>query len=181
MSAPSATTLVTFDWLALAPVAVPALGAVLVLVVDVLAPRLVRLHAAVGVLALVAGIALAVPGALRSADDPLRTLCLPAPDGACLYEAGPLASALQLGALASALVVLLLSWPGADPRDHLRGGPAVIVSLVLAATAGAAGVAAAHDLGSWLVCLELATLPAIALVALRGDGPAGRGAARWRC
>ena len=176
MSAPAAGTLVTFDWLVLAPVAVPALGAVLVLVVDVVAPRLVRLHAAVGLLALAAGIALAVPGALRAADDPLRTLCLPAPDGACLYEAGPLASALQLGALASALVVLLLSWPGADPRDHLRGGPAVIVSLVLAATAGAAGVAAAHDLGSWLVCLELATLPAIALVALRGDGPAGRGA-----
>ena len=72
--------------------------------------------------------------------------------------------------------MLLLSWPGTDPRDHLRGGPAVLVSLVLAATAGAAGVAAAHDLGSWLVCLELATLPAIALVALRGDGPAGRGA-----
>ena len=176
MSAPTATALVSFDWVVLAPVAVPALAAVLVLVVDVVAPRLARLHAAIGVLALTAGIALAVPGALRSADDPLRTLCLPAPDGACLYEAGPLASALQLGALASALVVLLLSWPGADPRDHLRGGPAVVVSLVLAATAGAAGVAAAHDLGSWLVCLELATLPVIALVALRGDGPAGRGA-----
>ena len=124
---------------------VPALGAVAgAWSCDVLAPRLVRLHAAVGVLALAAGHrARPVPGALRAADDPLRTLCLPAPDGACLYEAGPLASALQLGALGSALVVLLLSWPGADPRDHLRGGPAVLVSLVLAATAGAAGVAAA--------------------------------------
>ncbi len=171
----AATSLVTFDWLALAPVLAPALGAVVVLLLDALAPRLVRLHAGLGVLALTAGIALAVPGTLRAADDPLRTLCLPAPDG-CLYEAGPLASALQLGALASALVVLLLGWPGTDPRDHLRGGPAVVVSLVLTATAGAAGVAAAHDLGSWLVCLELATLPAIALVALRGDAPAGRGA-----
>ncbi|HEV7194708.1 MAG TPA: proton-conducting transporter membrane subunit, partial [Pedococcus sp.] len=56
------------------------------------------------------------------------------------------------------------------------GGPAVLVSLVLAATSGAAGVAAAHDLGSWLVCLELATLPVIALVALRGTTAAGRGA-----
>jgi NADH-quinone oxidoreductase subunit N len=172
----ASTGLVTIDWVVLAPVLVPALGAVVVLVLDVLVPRLVRVHAAVGVLALTAGIALAVPGAVRAVDAPLRTLCLPAPDGACLYEAGPLASALQLGALASALVVLLLMWPGADPRDPLRGGPAVLVSLVLAATAGAAGVAAAHDLGSWLVCLELATLPAIALVALRGDAPAGRGA-----
>ena len=172
----SATSLVSFDWSVLAPVLVPALAAVVVLVLDVVAPRLVRLHAAVGVLALAAGIAFTVPGVLRAGDDPLRTLCLPAPDGACLFEAGPLVSALQLGALASALVVLLLSWPGTDPRDPLRGGPAVLVSLVLAATAGAAGVAAAHDLGSWLVCLELATLPAIALVALRGDAPAGRGA-----
>lgn len=178
MIAPTAASasLVSFDWLVLGPVVVPALGAVVVLVADVLAPRLVRVHATLGVLALAAGLALAVPGALRAGDDPLRTLCLPAPDGACLFEAGPLASALQLGALGSALVVLLLSWPGTDPREHLRGGPAVLVSLVLAATAGAAGVAAAHDLGSWLVCLELATLPAIALVALRGDVHAGRGA-----
>jgi NADH-quinone oxidoreductase subunit N len=171
----AATSLVTFDWLVLAPVLAPALGAVLVLLLDALAPRWSGLHAAVGVLALTAGIALSVPGTLRAADNPLRSLCLPAPDG-CLYEAGPLTSALQLGALAAALVVLLLAWPGTDARDHLRGGPAVLVSLVLAATAGAAGVAAAHDLGSWLVCLELATLPAIALVALRGDAPAGRGA-----
>lgn len=170
------TGLVSFDWAVLGPVLVPAIGAVAVLVLDVIAPRLVRLHAAMGVFALAAGFALAVPGALRSGDDPLRSLCLPAPDGACLFEAGPLASALQLGALGAALVVLLLSWPGTDPREDLRGGPAVLVSLVLAATAGAAGVAAAHDLGSWLVCLELATLPPIALVALRGDAPAGRGA-----
>jgi len=33
MSAPSVTSLVTFDWLTLAPVAVPALGAVLVVAV----------------------------------------------------------------------------------------------------------------------------------------------------
>jgi len=167
---------VTLDWLVLAPVLAPALGAVLVLLVDAAAPRLARLHAVVGVVALVAGAALSVPGALRSVDEPLRTLCLPAPDGACLYEAGPAASALQLTALLSALVVLLLAWPSGDPTSPLRGGPAVLVCLVLTATAGAAGVAAAHDLGSWLVCLELATLPAIALVALRGTEGAGRGA-----
>ena len=59
MSAPAATSLVTFDWVVLAPVAVPALGAVLVLVVDVLAPRLVRLHAAVGALVLAVSFRLA--------------------------------------------------------------------------------------------------------------------------
>ena len=39
-------------------------------------------------------------------------------------------------------------------------------ALVLAATAGATGVVGAQDLGTWLVALELATLPVIALVAL---------------
>jgi NADH-quinone oxidoreductase subunit N len=173
---PATATLVSIDWLVLAPVLAPAAGAVLVLLLDAVAPRLTRLHGAVGVAALAAGFALAVPGAVRTADLPLRTLCLPAPDGACLYEAGPLASALQLGALGSALVVVLLMWPGERERLSLRGGPAVVVSLVLAATAGACGVAAAHDLGSWLVCLELATLPVVALVALRGTEAAGRGA-----
>ena len=173
---PAAATLVSIDGLVLAPVLAPAIGAVLVLVLDAVAPRLARWHGAVGVVALAAGFALAVPGAVRTAGLPLRTLCLPAPDGACLYEAAPLASALQLGALGSALVVLLLIWPGERERLSLRGGPAVVVSLVLAATAGACGVAAAHDLGSWLVCLELATLPVVALVALRGTPAAGRGA-----
>lgn len=171
---------VSFDWLALAPVVAPAGGAVAALVLDAVLPRSLRLHAPIGVLALAVGIACAVPGVGRPASSPWRTLCLPAPDGACLYESGPLVSAFQVAALASALVVLLLMWPtgqrGRDAGGAERGGPAVLVSLVLAATAGAAGVAAAHDLGSWLVCLELATLPAIALVALRGTRAAGRGA-----
>ena len=173
-------TMVSIDALALAPVLAPAAGAVLVLVLDVLAPRLRTAHHALGLLALAAGVAFAVPGALRGETDPVRSLCLPAPDGACFYEAGPLASALQIGALASALVVLLLVWPAGGSRDsapeQLRGGPAVTVALVLSATAGAAAVAAAHDLGSWLVALELATLPAIALVALRATRSAGAGA-----
>jgi NADH-quinone oxidoreductase subunit N len=171
------TSLVSIDAAALAPVLAPGLGAALVLLIDVVAPRLRAAHAAVGVVALVVGLAFAVPGALGSQSSPVRTLCLPAPAGACFYEAGPLTSALQLGALASALVVLLLVWPGPMPEgDELKGGPAVLVALVLAATAGATAVAAAHDLGSWLVALELATLPAIALVALRGTGRSGAGA-----
>ncbi len=171
------TSLVRVDWLALGPVLAPAAGAVLVLLVDAAAPRMARLHAVVGLLALLAGAALSVPGTLQPAAEPVRTLCLPAPDGACLYEAGPAASALQLVALVAAAVVLLLAWPEASPESlRSRGGPAVEVCLVLTATAGATGVAAAHDLGSWLVCLELATLPVIALVALRGSAAAGRGA-----
>jgi NADH-quinone oxidoreductase subunit N len=186
---------VSFDALVLAPVLAPAAGALAVLVLDVVSPRLRGPHYVVGLLALVAGLAFAVPAALGVESAPARSLCLPAPAGACFYETGPLAAALQLGALASALVVLLLVWPdrgtgpgtepGTEPRadthlqtarDPLRGGPAVLVALVLAATAGATAVAAAKDLGSWLVALELATLPAVALVALRGTSRASAGA-----
>ncbi|KQZ89282.1 hypothetical protein ASD62_08155 [Phycicoccus sp. Root563] len=171
------STVASLDWPVLGPVLAPAAGAVVVLVADAVAPRVARLHAVVGVLALLVGAALALPAALGSTDVPRRSLCLPAPDG-CLYEAGPVVGALQVGALLAALVVLLLVWPPrSGTRDQLlRGGPAVLVALLLAATAGATGVAAAHDLGSWLVCLELATLPAIALVALRATPDAGRGA-----
>ncbi len=203
------------DAAVLAPVLAPAGGALFVLVLDAIAPRRGAVHAWVGVLALVLGISSAVPGALRAPGNPLRTLCLPAPDGACFYDAGPLASALQLGALFSTLVVLLLLWPvppvptpapaapaapaapgqpsprfwvpgrrGSAASAHpiagggapMRGGPAVLVALLLAGTAGATAVAAATDLGSWLVALELATLPAIALVALGGTRPAIEGA-----
>jgi NADH-quinone oxidoreductase subunit N len=174
------TEVVSFDVMALGPVLAPAVGALLVLVLDVVAPRLRRAHHVLGLVTLAVGCALALPGALGVESAPVRSLCLPAPDGACFYEAGPLASALQLGALASAFVVLLMVWPGPGPEqpgtDPLRGGPAVLVALVLGATVGAAAVAAAHDLGSWLVALELATLPAIALVALRGTVRAGAGA-----
>ena len=185
-------SLVSIDWLVLAPVVAPAAGALACLVFDALFPKLGRVYGPVGALALLAGLVFAVPAALRSTGQPARTLCLPPPDGTCLYEAGQLVDAFQAAALASALVVLLLMWPHAETRAEaraaghaeasnglssgLRGGPAVLVSLVLAATSGAAGVAAAHDLGSWLVCLELATLPVIALVALRGTATAGRGA-----
>ncbi|HEV7145951.1 MAG TPA: proton-conducting transporter membrane subunit [Pedococcus sp.] len=169
-------SLVSIDWLALSPVVAPVAGAMACLVLDAIFPRLVRPYGMVGVLALLAGLAFAVPAALRPTGQPRRTLCLPSPDGTCLYEADRLVSAFQGAALASALVILLLMWPRDEASDTQRGGPAVLVSLVLAATAGAAGVAAAHDLGSWLVCLELATLPVIALVALRGTAAAGRGA-----
>ena len=41
-------------------------------------------------------------------------------------------------------------------------------TLLLAAATGGVGVAASRDLGTWLVTLELATVPVVALVALRG-------------
>lgn len=193
---------VAFDWFALTPVLAPALGALLVLVIDAIAPRARMAHLGAALVALGSGAAVAGYGATRS--EPLRSLCLEAPDGACLYGAGVMASVLQLCALVAAAVVLLMligdTWrtraadagasdagtsdartsdartSDAGTRDALRGGPAVAAALVLAATSGATAVVAAQDLGTWLVALELATLPLIALVALAARREAVHGA-----
>ena len=140
-------------------------------------PRLVRLHAAVGVLALIAGIA--ARGARARCARP-TTRCA---RSACQRRTVPASTRPDRSPAPSSSVPLGVGpgraaarWPGADRATTCAAGRPSSCRCVLAATAGAAGVAAAHDLGSWLVCLELATLPAIALVALRGDGRAGRGA-----
>ncbi|MGI8716665.1 MAG: NADH-quinone oxidoreductase subunit N [Lapillicoccus sp.] len=165
--------MISFDLLILLPVLAPAVAAVLVLGVDVVAPDAPRVHYGVAFLSLAVGL-LGTVGALGAKPgDSRRTLCLP--DGsACFYAASPLAATLQVAVLLAAAVTLLLAWP--LERRTRPGRTAVTVSLLLAATSGAAGVCAAHDLGSWLVTLELATLPVIALVALPGTRRALAGA-----
>jgi NADH-quinone oxidoreductase subunit N len=164
---------ITVDVGTLMPVLAPVLGAVVVLVVDVLDPRAQRVHYAVAFIALVIG-TFGTLGALGSpTGDRLRTLCLP-DGGTCFYSATALTATLQLAALLAAAVTLLLAWP--SERSDERGRTAVTVSLLLAATGGAVGVAGARDLGSWLVALELATLPVVALAALPGTRRALAGA-----
>ncbi len=157
----------------LLPVLAPAVGAAVVLVTDVAAQHLRRAHYVIALASLVVGAVATFAGLGVVVGDARQTLCLPG-GGQCMYAAGSVASALQLAALLAAAVTLLLSWP--EDKDQPRGGTAVIVSLVLAATAGATAVAGARDLGSWLVALELATLPTVALVALRGARSAISGA-----
>src|SRR5450631_1129636 len=157
----------------LLPVLAPAVGAAVVLVVDVAFQRLRRAHYVIALVSLVVGAVATLAGLGMVAGGARQTLCLPG-GGQCMYAADSVASALQLAALLAAVVTLLLSWP--DDKKQSRGGTAVIVSLVLAATAGATAVAGARDVGSWLVALELATLPTVALVALRGASSAISGA-----
>lgn len=157
------------DYAVLAPVMVPAVGAVLLLLVDVLLPRLGRWHWVLASVLLLAGAAAVVPGLLPGAGD-RTTLCLR--DTQCLYVADSLVNGLQVTVLVSAAAVCLLAFPVPAPRENAPVGAA----LVLASTAGAVGVAAARDLGSWLVLIELATLPTVALVALRARRSAVDGA-----
>lgn len=172
-------SVVAIDWLVLAPVLAPVAGALLVLILDVLAPRAHGLHLPVGMVALGAGIGALPFGAGRPGADGVsgRTLCLPAgPDGACFYEGTSWGATLQLTALGASLLVLLLLGPGTGHIGRAqRGGPAVTVALVLVATAGAVLVPAARDLPAWLIGIELATIPAVALVALSRSPGAERG------
>ncbi len=193
---------VSLDAVALLPALGPAAGAVLVLVVDALLPRAASLARVLGLAALVVGLA-GVVRPLASGTRVAQSLCLPAPEGRCFYDTGPAGLLLQVAALVSGVVVVLLLWdpPGAlsgDPRKtahteletlyeprlsgnpiiagRQHGGAGVTTALVLTTVAGATTVAAAVDLGTWLVALELATLPAVALVALRGTERAAHGA-----
>lgn len=165
--------MISFDLGALLPALAPLVGSVLVLVLDVVDPRAQRVHYAIACISLVVGM-FGTVGALGSpTGDDLRTLCLPG-GTACFYAATALTTTLQLAALVAAGVTLLLAWPSERAAD--TGRTAVTVALLLAATAGAVGVAGARDLASWLVTLELATLPVVALAALPGTRRALAGA-----
>jgi NADH-quinone oxidoreductase subunit N len=164
---------ITFDVGTLLPALAPLLGSVVVLVLDVLDTRGQRVHYAVAFIALVLGMFGTFGGLGAPTGDQLLTLCLPN-GGACFYAADALTATLQLAALLAAAITLLLAWPSERADD--TGRTAVTISLLLAATAGAVGVAAARDLGSWLVTLELATLPVVALAALPGTRRALAGA-----
>ncbi|TWE11583.1 NADH-quinone oxidoreductase subunit N [Rudaeicoccus suwonensis] len=152
---------ISYDWWLLAPVLVPAVGAVLLLVLDAIAPRLGRAHwwlATVLLLAAAATVVMRMP----HGDATRQTLCVRG--GSCFYALDHVGAGLQLAALVGAAVIALLAGPIRVPAERA----AVQAVLLLASAAGAAGVAGARDLGSWLVLLELATIPSIALVALRG-------------
>ena len=166
-------TVISIDVGVLLPVLAPAVGAAAILLTDVVSQHLRRAHYVIALVSLLVGASATFIGLGTVAADARQTLCLPG-GGQCMYAADAVASALQLAALLAAAVTLLLSWP--DDRKQPKGGTAVVVSLVLAATAGATAVAGARDLGTWLVALELATLPTVALVALRGARSAISGA-----
>lgn len=194
------------DPLVAGPALVPAVAAVLVLLLDALLPRARRLPLIVGAAALAGGALAAVALRVRAASGEVpQTLCfegdraltVPLPTGpqtgTCLMQVSPSDALLQAVALLAGLAVLVLLLGGRGParsggRDaggvhggHIAEGsgsvgadgagrdPAVEAALLLAAVAGATALPAAADLATWLVTLELATLPIVGLVALRGE------------
>ncbi|MEU6920828.1 NADH-quinone oxidoreductase subunit N [Streptomyces sp. NPDC046631] len=168
-AAESTTSLVqSVDWLAIAPPVAVAAMALIVLVADLFLPaRRKPLLGALTIAGLVVALALLVP--LR--DGNRSTFCLneaatgPGSATACSYTADHFALVIQALVLGGALLTALLSL--ADTRKLPAGE---FWFLLLSSASGAALLPAARDLATLVVALEVASLPAFALVGIkRGD------------
>ncbi|MFJ1898513.1 NADH-quinone oxidoreductase subunit N [Streptomyces sp. NPDC088115] len=150
------------DWLAIAPPLTVAAVALVILVADLFVPKERKPLLGYGAVAgLVAALALLLP--LRDGDR--STFCLTTGTHACSYTADHFTLAIQLLVLGGALLTALLSV--GDTRKLPAGE---FWFLLLSSAAGAALLPAARDLATLVVALEVASLPAFALVGIkRGD------------
>ncbi|MCQ4081295.1 NADH-quinone oxidoreductase subunit N [Streptomyces sp. RB6PN25] len=162
MTAPAGGLIQSVDWIALAPPAITAVVALLVLVADLFLPAVRKPllgQAAVG------GLVLAGLSLLPLLHAGRATFCLTTGSHDCSYVADHFTLVIQLLVLGGALLVALLSL---NSQDDLPAGE--FWFLLLSSTAGAALLPAARDLATLVIALEVASLPAFALVGLkRGD------------
>ncbi|MFF0205554.1 NADH-quinone oxidoreductase subunit N [Streptomyces sp. NPDC005017] len=170
MSSPAQTQAVSLvqdvDWLAVAPPTLAAVVALAVLVADLfLADHRKALLGWVSVAGLAASTALLLP----LLDGDRSTFCLTGDPGACSYTADRFTLVIQFLVLGGALLAALLSVTALkDSRGQLPEGE--FWFLLLSSAAGAALLPASRDLATLIVALEVASLPAFALVGLRhGD------------
>ncbi|MGP3636678.1 NADH-quinone oxidoreductase subunit N [Streptomyces sp. 24-1644] len=162
-AAESTTSLVqSVDWLAIAPPVIVAAVALGVLVADLfIGERHKPLLGYASIAGLVAALAFLVP--LRAGDR--STFCVAGTDSACSYTADHFALVIQALVLGGALLTALLSL---DDTRKLPVGEYWF--LLLSSAAGAALLPASRDLATLVVALEVASLPAFALVGIkRGD------------
>jgi NADH-quinone oxidoreductase subunit N len=164
----------SIDWLAIAPPTLTALTALVVLVADLFVPEhRKRLLGGVAVGGLAAALLLLLP----LLDGDRSTFCLTDAPRVCSYTADHFALVIQLLVLGGALLTALLSFNDlgdmSDLDDTKDSGPLPAGEywfLLLSSAAGAALLPAARDLATLVVALEVASLPAFALVGLkRGD------------
>ncbi|SED18707.1 NADH dehydrogenase subunit N [Streptomyces sp. 2231.1] len=154
------------DWLAIAPPTITAVVALAVLVADLFLPE--PRKAVLGWIS-VAGLAAAALMLLPLLDGDRSTLCLAGRAGACSYTADRFTLVIQFLVLGGALLAALLSVTNLDD-DRRRVPPGEFWFLLLSSAAGAALLPASRDLATLVVALEVASLPAFALVGIRhGD------------
>jgi NADH-quinone oxidoreductase subunit N len=164
LAADSVTSLVqSVDWLTIAPPTITATVAMIVLVADLFVPeKRKRLLGALAIAGLIAALVTLVP--LRKGDR--STFCLTTDATACSYTADHFTLVIQFLVLGGALLTALLSLN--DTQKKLPAGE--FWFLLLSSAAGAALLPASRDLATLVVALEVASLPAFALVGLRrGD------------
>lgn len=164
---PLAESLVqSVDWLAIAPPTTAAVVALVVLVADLFVPE--SRKAVLGWVS-VAGLAASLLLLLPLLDGDRSTFCTGGHGRACSYTADRFTLVIQLLALGGALLAALLSVAHLD--DERRRVPAgEFWFLLLSSAAGAALLPASRDLATLVVALEVASLPAFALVGIRhGD------------
>ncbi|GAB2619224.1 NADH-quinone oxidoreductase subunit N [Streptomyces capparidis] len=148
------------DWVAVAPPLVLALTALAVLVADLFLPEERKVWLARGA---VAGTVLAGLSLLPLTDGDRTTFCLTTGEGHCSYAADHFALAVQFLVIGGALLTALLS-VHAVRESALPAGEYWF--LLLCSACGAALLPASRDLATLVVALEVASLPAFALVGL---------------
>ncbi|MFJ2738952.1 NADH-quinone oxidoreductase subunit N [Streptomyces sp. NPDC087440] len=164
-AAPAANLVQSVDWLAIAPPVVAAAAALLILVADLFVPQKRKHLLGLGA---VAGLVVALAALLPLRGGGHKTFCLVADATVCSYAADQFALVIQALVLVGALVTALLSLTLAQDDTNLPAGEYWF--LLLSSAAGAALLPAARDLATLVVALEVASLPAFALVGLRrGD------------
>jgi NADH-quinone oxidoreductase subunit N len=174
---PLAASLVqSVDWLAIAPPTIAAVVGLVVLVADLfLAEHRKALLGWTSVAGLAAATAMLLP--LLNGDR--STFCLTGDAAVCSYTADRFTLVIQFLVLGGALLSALLSVTALrDARKELPEGEYWF--LLLSSAAGAALLPASRDLATLIVALEVASLPAFALVGLRyGDRKSSEAALKF--
>ncbi|WP_107307681.1 NADH-quinone oxidoreductase subunit N [Streptomyces scabiei] len=154
------------DWVAIAPPTIAAVVGLAVLVADLFTDD--RRKALLGWVS-VAGLAVSLLALLPLLDGDRATFCLTGSPDVCSYTADRFTLVVQFLVLGGALLTALLSSTALnDDRKALPAGE--FWFLLLSSASGAALLPASRDLATLVVALEVASLPAFALVGIRlGD------------
>ncbi|MEV0485576.1 NADH-quinone oxidoreductase subunit N [Streptomyces sp. NPDC050508] len=164
------------DWLAIAPPIITAVVGLVVLVADLFLQEARK--ALLGWVS-VAGLAASALMLLPLLDGDHATFCLTGDATACSYTADRFTLVVQFLALGGALLAALLSITTLKDAD--KGLPeGEYWFLLLSSAAGAALLPASRDLATLIVALEVASLPAFALVGIRhGDKKSAEAALKF--
>ncbi|MCX4410899.1 NADH-quinone oxidoreductase subunit N [Streptomyces sp. NPDC059837] len=164
------------DWLAIAPPTLAAVVGLVVLVADLFIGE--EKKAVLGWVS-VAGLAASALMLLPLLDGDRATFCLTGDAHTCSYTADRFTLVIQFLVLGGALLAALLSVTALkDANKELPEGE--FWFLLLSSAAGAALLPASRDLATLIVALEVASLPAFALVGIkRGDKKSSEAALKF--